>query len=136
MNTYYVNDESFKNSKLYKDYIKDNPSTGFLKIRAYTANEAIPIKGVNITITKQIEDNTIIFYNGFTDESGIIEKIPLPAPKLDSNNLESPNYTKYNITAIYNNETKKYIVNMYENIYVTQTINIIPNMNMEVSNGN
>ena len=130
MNTYYISDESFKNSNMYKDYLKENPSTGFLKIRAYTANEAVPVKGVNIIISKIINDSKIIFFEGFTDTSGIIDKILLPAPKLDNNNLKAPNYTKYEITAIFNNNIKNYTINMYENIYVTQTINITPNMNM------
>ena len=128
MNTFFINDEGFKNSEVYKDYLKDNPSIGFLKIRAYTANEAVPIKGVSITVKKEIEGADVVFFRGVTDESGIIEKIPLPAPKLDDNNLEVPNYTKYEVIASLNKDSTTYVVNIYENIYVTQTINVVPKM--------
>lgn len=131
METYYVTDNSFKNSKVFKGFLQTNPSVGFLKIRAYTANEAIPIKGLAVTISKEIENANIVFFKGVTDESGIIEKISLPVPKIDSNNLEAPNNAKYILTASYNGKNKSYVVTMYENLYVVQTINITPNMNME-----
>ena len=128
MNIYSTKDSSFNNSLIYQNYIKDNPSTGFLKIRAYTANEAIPIVGLKIIVSKDLEGNKLIFYEGITDNSGVIEKIALPAPKLDTNNTEVPNYTKYNIEAITNNETLNYVINIYENVYVVQTINLLPKL--------
>ncbi len=130
METYYVNDESFKNSKVFIDYLKNNSSIGYLKVRSYTANEAIPIKGVEITITKEIENANIVFFRGLTDDSGLIEKIPLPAPKLDTNNLEAPNGSKYILEATYNGQTTPYNITIYENVYVVQTINITPKINM------
>ena len=122
---YNINDESFKNSLVYKDFLLANPSIGHLKIRAYTANEAIPIKGIKITVIKKIEGADIVFFDGTTDDSGVIENIPLPAPKL-SNTLNTPNSTSYTVIASYKNKTLEYNVKMYENIYAVQTINIVP----------
>ena len=126
MNIYTIKDLNFKNSLIYQNYLRDNPSTGFLKIRAYTANEAIPIVGLKIIVSKDLDGNKVIFYEGITNNSGVIEKIALPAPKLDKNNTEVPNYTKYNIEAITNTGTLNYVINIYENVYVVQAINILP----------
>lgn len=133
MNTVNINDEEYSNSKEYQDYLKSNPSRGFLKIRAYAASQAIPISGMKVVVTKQIGNNNVIFFEGYTNESGIIEKISLPAPRLDPNNLDVPKSTSYDVTATYlpDNASGIYKVNMYENIYVVQNIGIVPNMNFE-----
>lgn len=130
MNTFNIYDQNFINSEVYQQFLKDNPSNGYLRIRAFAANQAIPISGMNITVSKIIDNNNVIFFEGATNSSGIIERITLPTPKLDPNNLDTPNSISYNITASYNNDKKIYKVNMYENVYVVQDINVVPNMNM------
>ena len=40
MNTYNINDNEFKNSELYKNFMNENNSRGGLKIRAYSASGA------------------------------------------------------------------------------------------------
>ena len=128
MNTYNVNDSNFINSKIYKDYLNDNPSSGGLRIRAYAASGAIPISGVKIVISKLIDNNMVIFYDGITDSSGLIEKVILPAPKLDISNLGVPNKATYDVKATYNGIDRLFKVNIYENICVVQNINITPDM--------
>ena len=130
-NTYNFNDESFKSTSSYKNFITSNPSQGFLKIRAYAASQAIPISSLKVVVSKNIDGNNVIFFEGTTNESGVIERITLPAPKLDPNNLDAPSSTTYEITATYakDNVSNIYRVNMYENIYVVQTINIVPDIN-------
>ena len=128
MNTFNINDQNFINSKVYKDYLQKNPSNGYLKIRAFAANQAIPISNLNIKVSKNIDNNNVIFFEGTTNSSGIIEKITLPTPKLDFNNLDKPNSTTYDIIATYDNKNIIYKVNMYENVYVLQEININPSM--------
>lgn len=128
MKTYSI--EEFKNTDEYQEFINDNPSFGSLKIRAYAAREAIPVSGLKIVIQKEIGDNNVIFFEGVTDSSGVIEKIKLPAPKLDSNNLNAPLYTTYQVLATYapDNASGIYNVNMYEDICVVQNISIVPEM--------
>ena len=58
MNTYNINDTEFTNSAVYQEFIKNNPSKGFLKIRAYAANGAVPISGLKVVVTKNINENT------------------------------------------------------------------------------
>ena len=79
-----------------------------------------------------INNNKVIFFEGNTNESGIIERITLPAPRLNQNNLDAPSSTTYEIAATYEegNLTNIYRVNIYENIYVIQTISVVPTMNV------
>ena len=130
MNTYNFSDENFKNTDIYKEYIGINNGQGYLKIRAYTASQALPISNLKIIVSKTIENNNIIFYEGITNSSGIIEKIILPAPKQGSDDLIKPSSTIYDIKATYENTTNTYKVNIYDNIYVVQTINLVPTMNV------
>ena len=128
MNTYNINDENFINSDIYKSFIKENPVNGYLKIRAYSASGAIPVRGLRIVVSTEYEGSTIIFYDGFTDTSGVIEKIVLSAPRLTSDNLDVPSKIVYDIKATYPNNLVdlKYQVNIYEDVFVIQNINIVP----------
>lgn len=132
MNTFNINDQEFVNSEIYQNFLRSNPSQGFLKIRAYAASQALPVVGLKIVVSKIIDNNRVIFFEGNTNESGIIERINLPAPRLDPNNLDAPSSTTYEITATYEGEnlTNIYRVNIYENIYVIQTISVVPTMNV------
>ena len=130
MNTYNINDVNFINSYEYKEFIKNNPEIGYLKIRAFAASGAIPISNLKVVVSTNVNNDTIIFYEGVTNQSGIIEGIKLPAPKLEVNNLNAPNKTKYIITATYSDNIKKiYEINIYENVSVIQNISITPTMN-------
>lgn len=132
MNNFNINDEDFINTKLYQDFLRDNPSRGFLRVRAFAASQAVPISGLRVVVSTNIGGNNVIFFEGYTNSSGIIDQITLPAPTLDSNNLDAPNKTTYNVVATYlpDNISSVYKVNMYENIYVVQNINIVPDMSM------
>ena len=128
MNTYNVNDNDFLNSSLYKEFINKNPSNGYLRIRAYSANEALPVQGLKVIISTEFNGNNIIFFEGETNNSGLIDRISLPAPKSITNNLDVPDKTTYEILATYPEENLNtvYSVNMYEGICVVQNINVAP----------
>ena len=131
MNTYNFNDENFKNTQSYQNFTNTNQSEGYLKIRAYTASQALPIANLKIVVSKIIDNNKIIFFEGTTNSSGVIEKITLPAPKQNTNDLVVPSSTTYDISATYeqDNITTTYIISIYEKIFVVQTINIVPTLN-------
>ncbi len=138
MNTYYAIDKDFMDTDTFREFIKNNPAKGNLRIRAYAASGAIPISGVNIVISTIVNDNTrIIFYEGTTNESGIIEKISLPAPRLNGDNLVAPLKTEYEIEATYAPDNIKaiYKVNIYEDVCVLQNINIVPELKVGGFNG-
>ena len=132
MNTYSINDQNFINSESYQKFLRDNTSRGYLNIRAYAASQAIPISGLRVVISTNIDNNKVIFFEGSTNSSGVIGGIALPTPKLDPNNLDAPNKTTYEVEATYaqDNLTKIYSVNMYENVSVIQNINIVPDTNL------
>lgn len=133
MNTYNINDEAFYNSSEYQEYLKQNPGKGMLKIRAYGASEAIPVKGLKIIVNGDINGKKVVFYEGYTDESGSINNIVLPAPSLNDNNLESPAKAVYEILATYfpDNITKVYKINMFDDVCVIQNISIVPDASIE-----
>lgn len=124
MNIYNVFDPEFKNSSVYQDFLKDNPTVGYLKIRAYAASEAIPISNMQVEISKTIGDNKIIFFNGLTDNSGMIERVTLPTPRLEVSDLNVPNNIEYDIKTTYNGVDTIYKVIMFEGVCVVQTINV------------
>ena len=80
-----------------------------------------------------INNNTkVIFFEGETNDSGVIENISLPAPKLDISNMMAPNTLVYDVYTIYEPDNIKtlYKVNMYEDVCVIQNINIVPELKL------
>ena len=130
--TYNVNDSNFVNSELYRSFINENPGLGFLKIRAYAASQAVPISGLSVVVSRDIGDNRVIFFEGVTNDSGVIERISLPAPRMSSDNMIAPVINTYDISTIYDGESRTYKVNIYDNIYVVQNINVTPNISFGV----
>lgn len=126
--TYNIDDKEFLNSELYRSFINANPGLGFLKIRAYAASQAIPISGLSVQVSKDIGGNKVIFFEGVTNESGVIEKISLPAPRMESDNMLAPVITTYDVGTSYEGDDRVYKVNVYDNIYVVQNINVTPNI--------
>ncbi len=131
MNNVSLNDKEFLNSNAYMKFINDNPGIGYLKIRAYSANQAIPIQGLRVIVNKKINGYNVKFFEGYTNESGVIENISLPTSRIDSNDLIAPQSTSYEINASLNNQSNlNFIVNVYDKLYVIQNISIAPKMNI------
>lgn len=130
MNTISFTDESFKQTDSYKKFINNNPDSSNLKIQASKANSAMPVADVEVIISHIIDEYKVIFFNGKTNESGIIENIPLPVPKKDPNDLDIPLSTTYNIEAIYTKENIDilYKAKMFSGIDAIQNIDINPNI--------
>lgn len=70
----------FNAPQTYEEFLNQNPGKGTLKIQAFTARQALPVPGVHIIVSKRIGDEDHIFFEGTTDESGLIDNIVLPAP--------------------------------------------------------
>lgn len=133
MNTYYVNDSNFFNSEVYQKYLMEHPGTGSVRVRAYAAGEAIPISGLKVVVSKEIGGNNVIFFDGYTNESGVTEKIILPAHKLPKSDEDIPEKEEYKITITYipDDISKEYIINIYDGVCVAQNINVVPKMMLE-----
>ena len=131
MNSIYFNDPNFIKTDSYKDFINKNSSKGILNIRAYAANAAIPISGLNVTVFKIINNQKVIFFEGVTDNSGVINQILLPTPSISDNNQEIPLSQDYDISAIYESQKLVFKVLMYSGIQVNQNINIVPQIRLD-----
>lgn len=131
MNTYNFDDPIFRESQLYQDFVRENPSNGYLRIRAYAASQALPISNLRVIVSKIVDNNKIVFFDGVTNNSGLIERITLPTPRLNTDNQVIPGTTSYDIEAIYepDNIDRMYYVNMYENVYAVQNISVVPSIN-------
>ena len=123
-----MNIDEFKKTNEYSLFIKNNPGIGNLKIRSYAASEALPVGGLNITVSSVVGNTKVIFYRGVTDSSGMIPTISLPAPSL-IDNLLVPNTIQYDIEASMNGSVSNFSVNMYDGVCVVQNINFIPGDN-------
>ena len=131
-----IYDEEFINSEAYLKFKNENNTKGFLKIRAYAGSEAIPISNVKVVISTNIDNYKVIFFEGYTNQSGVIDEISLPAPKLNSDNMEKPSKVTYDILATTDLENKPllYKAYIYEGICVVQNIVVVPAVR-SLSNG-
>lgn len=125
----FYTDKLLESDDSFQEFIKDSPGTGYLKIRASSANEAVPVEGLNIKVSKEIGNNKVVFYEGQTDYSGMINDIILPAPMAITNDLIEPKFNTYKIEA-YNNEIKQeYDISICCGFTVIQYINVTPSGN-------
>ena len=122
--------EEFSKTEEYKAFAVVNPEQGSLKVMAFTAYQAIPIEDAEIIITKEIGGNNVLFFRGYTDSSGIIDNITLPAPTsgYDDNSFQTSSTTSYRLTAMKDNYDclKQYIINMIGDVKVLQYIKMMP----------
>ena len=62
-------------------FLRANPDRGVLRIQAFRGPQSIPVAGVPVTVRRNFDDGSShVFYQGTTDESGLIDPIVLPAP--------------------------------------------------------
>ena len=129
-----IDNEILNTDEAYLEFLRNNPGRGFLKIRATSASEAVPIDGLEITVSKEIGDNNIIFFDGRTDESGMINGIILPTPPKVSSDLVAPNFADYRLHAKYSPENfdKNYVISICCSVSVIQYINVTPNISPEM----
>ena len=132
MNIYYFDNADFKTTDIYKKFISENPGTGRLKIRATAARGAIPISGVSVVIFKMIDEYKVIFYEGITDQSGMIDCISLPTPNVGMDDLVVPTSASYYLDIIddANQINEEYDIKVYDGICTMQNINVVPKGDM------
>ncbi len=121
--------DEFKKLDIYKDFLNSNPDLGYLKIKAFTAEGAIPIPNTEVIITKDIGSYKVVFYRGETNKDGIIPSIVLPAPhRVAETSADIPQYTLYEMDAIHlgYESIKQYSIGMLGNIKVIQYVKMVP----------
>ena len=127
-----------KNKKLFYKY---NEKYNNLRVVGYTNEVYKYMEKAEIIITKEIGGNNVLFFRGYTDSSGIIDNITLPAPTsgYDADNFQTSSTTSYKLTAIKDNYdcVKQYIINMIGDVKVLQYVKMIPIADKgETINGN
>ena len=118
--------EEYFNSEKHADYLKNNPGSGLLRIQVYTANQAFPLEDVEVKVFKEIDGKRVVFFNGVTDSSGIIDNINLPTKEVkkeveSASDIMSTDYiieAKYPKTGV----AQDYIVSIYDDLKVIQPI--------------
>ena len=80
-------------SSKYPEFAKKNSGTGTVKVQVFIANQAYPLKDIDIKITKEIDGNEVIFFTGKTNSSGIIDDIKGNKEKKQKN-INSKNDSK------------------------------------------
>ncbi|MDE5600655.1 MAG: carboxypeptidase-like regulatory domain-containing protein, partial [Oscillospiraceae bacterium] len=81
--TYMTNPMEFQGEQAmgeWKEFESNNPSNGFLKVQVYSAQGALPVRDARIIVSKQFGNQSRIFYEMMTDESGVTDPVSLPAP--------------------------------------------------------
>ena len=85
---------------------------------------------MKVIVSTNYNNNIIIFFEGETDSSGVIERISLPTPSLNMDNLDTPNKRTYQIKSSYdkNSFDRTFNIDMYEGVSVIQNINVVPDL--------
>lgn len=115
---------------LFTEKSEDNTDmgSGRLKIQTFTADGVYPVVAANVKVFKKGE--TEPFFDGYTDASGIIDGIILPAPLGVDTDLppETEPYFQYDIEITHPKFiSKKYKnVPVFDNIESIQTVRLIP----------
>ena len=115
--------EEYFNSEKHADYLKNNPGSGLLRIQVY---QAFPLEDVEVKVYKEIDGKRVVFFNGVTDSSGIIDNINLPTKEVkkeveSASDIMSTDYiieAKYPKTGV----AQDYIVSIYDDLKVIQPI--------------
>lgn len=71
-------------SLTYAEFLEKNPFTGTLKVQAFRGNQAFPVPDVQVRVSRGFRDGERLFFEGATDENGIIDGITLPAPSREN----------------------------------------------------
>lgn len=68
----------------YSQFLSENPYTGYLKVQAFRGEQAFPVPDVQVRVTRNFTDGERTFFEGATDQNGIIDGITLPAPSAEN----------------------------------------------------
>lgn len=90
-----------KDTLTYVQFLQQNPYRGYLKVQAFRGDGAYPVPEVAVTVSRGFADGRRVFFEGVTDENGIIDGVELPAAprgeSLDPN--DPPTTAVYDLTA-------------------------------------
>lgn len=107
---------------------QEKDGSGRLKIQAFAADGVYPVVAANVRVYKK--GSSTPYFEGYTDSSGIIDEIVLPAPSGVNTDVppETEPFFKYDIVITHPKFiTKRYIdVPIFDNINSIQTVQLVP----------
>lgn len=115
----------------YAEFERENPRTGSLRFRTFTARGALPVSGAVCVVTKTFGSKTEVLSTQTTDISGQTDIIQLPAPprslSLSPNSTILP-YALYNAAITANGFEEIVLKNIpiFEDILSVQNAALVP----------
>lgn len=110
-------------------------SLGALKVQVFMAGRAYPVSSANVIITGRDKK---VYFDGFTDTNGAIERLLLPAPKKQFSQSPQvmPPYAQYDIFVSHPRfQSRKYLgVPVFAGVESIQNIQLLPLGTDEVDN--
>lgn len=109
----------------YDEFLNDNKGVGNLKVQVYMARGIFPIENAEVHVSKLIGNDTVTFYKGLTNESGMVNHIMLPTVIPDS---DDPQMTTYLVEAWHKDylEKEPQIAIIYNDVKSVVTIEMFP----------
>ncbi len=65
----------------FEAYMKANPTTGYLKVKAFTARRAYPVANAVVEVSKNFPGGRYVISELVTNQDGITDVISLPTPQ-------------------------------------------------------
>lgn len=121
-----------ENTEEFEEYLKANPSKGYMEIHVYSGRSPIPVPGAKVTVSKTLSERYVLS-EVFTDSSGRTERIVLPTKPgavSQSPEGESP-YAFYDIMT----EKPGYIITKNLNVPVFENILSVQPVRMNADTG-
>lgn len=121
----------------YEEFMREHPKEGYFSAKVFVGNQALPLSGARVVISKKLKDYDEILFDGFTDKNGMIDSIILPASSREL--LEEEN--KYKPCAMYRVTVThpEHIKSVYDNISLFDSMRLLQGVNMipikEAGNG-
>lgn len=116
-------------SEVYQPNNAPNTVTGLLRIQIFAADRAYPISSALVTVTGNGNDDEI-FFQGYTDTSGIIDNIVLPAPSKEMSEQPTADkpYAQYDIVVAHPRfRSRRYLgVPVFGGIKSVQNVQLVP----------
>ena len=60
-------------------FLDAHPERGTLRVQVSTGRGLFPVEGARVEVYRDFGDQRVVFYEGVTDRSGIVDDIRLPA---------------------------------------------------------
>lgn len=79
-----LTDIPYVNTPLPQEYLDQFSETGYIRVKLASSNQAMPVKGASIIISKAFDSQNHILHRETSDQSGLTPNLPLPAPSTAS----------------------------------------------------